>query len=45
MRKRSRYRPKPVLVDPVGYVLESIKPVKDHDDYLLILKVILKIFS
>lgn len=27
MRKRSKYRPKPVLQDPVNYVLTGIKPV------------------
>lgn len=35
MRKRSRYKPKPVLVDPLGYVLESTKPLAEHDSYVL----------
>jgi hypothetical protein len=35
MRKRSRYKPKPVLVDPLGYVLESAKPLVEHDSYVL----------
>ena len=39
MRKRSRYRPKGVLINPVAYVLEGMKPVKYHDDYLLNLKI------
>lgn len=40
MRKRSKYRPKPQLANPIDYVLESIKPVKDHDDYLLNIKLL-----
>lgn len=39
MRKRSSYRPKPVLVNPLLYVLESMKPVKYHDSYLMDLKI------
>ena len=39
MRKRSKYRPKPVLQDPLGYVLESITPVSQHDSYLVDLKI------
>lgn len=39
MRKRSKYRPKPVLQNPLGYVLESLKPVASHDDYLVDLKI------
>ena len=39
MRKRSKYRPKPMLANPVGYVLESIKPVALHDSYLIDLKI------
>jgi len=27
MRKRSKYKPKPVLFDPVGYVIAGIQPV------------------
>ena len=38
MRKRSSYRPRPVLVDPLGYVLESMKPITDHESYLVDLK-------
>ena len=39
MKKRSKYRPKPVLVNPLGYVLESMKPVAHHDQYLIDLKI------
>lgn len=39
MRKRSRYRSKGVLINPVAYVLEGMKPVRYHDDYLLTLKI------
>jgi len=39
MKKRSKYRPRPVLVNPLGYVLESMKPVAHHDQYLIDLKI------
>ena len=39
MRKRSSYRPKPVLVNPLLYVLESFTPVRAHDSYLVDLKI------
>ena len=39
MKKRSRYRPKGVLLNPLGYVLEGMKPVKSHDSYLINLKI------
>lgn len=39
MRKRSKYRPKPLLVNPLGYVLESMKPVAHHEQYLVELKI------
>jgi 5-formyltetrahydrofolate cyclo-ligase len=39
MRKRSSYRPKPVLVNPLLYVLESFTPVRAHDSYLIDLKI------
>lgn len=35
MRKRSKYKPKPVLLDPLGFVVESANPLKDHDSYVL----------
>lgn len=39
MRKRSKYRPKHVLQNPIGYVLESMTPVVKHDSYLVDLKI------
>lgn len=39
MKKRSKYRPKGVLINPLAYVLESLKPVKSHDSYLIDLKI------
>lgn len=39
MRKRSKYRPRPVIVNPVAYVIESITPVAQHGGYLLTLKI------
>jgi hypothetical protein len=39
MRKRSKYRPKPVLSNPLGYVLESISPVASHTAFMLDLKI------
>ena len=35
MRKRSKYRPKPILKNPIGYVMESMKPLSQHDHYLV----------
>lgn len=39
MRKRSKYRPRPRLANPLGYVLESMTPVTHHDSYLIDLKI------
>ena len=39
MKKRSKYRPKGVLINPLAYVLESLKPVREHDSYLIDLKI------
>lgn len=39
MRKRSKYRPKHVLVNPVGYVLENLSPVNSHTSFMLDLKI------
>lgn len=39
MRKRSKYRPRAVLVNPVGYVLEGITPVAEYNTYLVDLKI------
>lgn len=35
MRKRSRYKPKPVLVDPVAFVVEGSTLLADHGSYAL----------
>ena len=39
MRKRSKYRPKPILMNPLGYVIESMTPVAYHESYLVDLKI------
>jgi hypothetical protein len=39
MRKRSKYRPKPVLLNPVGYVLEGLEPVRSHTGHATKLKI------
>lgn len=40
MRKRSKYRPKGVFINPVAYVLESLTPVSQYrDTFLLDLKI------
>ena len=39
MRKRSKYRPRDKLVNPVAYVIEGLTPVKEHDSYLMDLKI------
>lgn len=39
MRKRSKYRPKGVFVNPVAYVLESMTPVAQHSNFLVDLKI------
>lgn len=39
MRKRSKYKPKPVLLNPVGYVVESVSPLASHGSMLLTLKI------
>jgi hypothetical protein len=35
VRKKSKYKPKPVLQNPLGFVLENITPITQHEDYLL----------
>ena len=35
MRKRSKYKPKPVLVNPLGYVMESATPLIEHESYVV----------
>jgi hypothetical protein len=38
VRKRSKYRPKGVRLDNMAYVKESVKPVVEHENYLITLK-------
>jgi len=38
-KPRKKYRPKPVLQNPVGYVLESMMPIRNHDFPLVDLKI------
>ena len=40
MRKRSKYRPRRVLLDTMAFVQESLTPVAKHDNYLLDLKIV-----
>lgn len=39
MRKRSRYRPRQVILNTIAFVQESVTPVAKHDSYLLDLKI------
>lgn len=39
MRKRSKYRPKGIIENPLSYVLESVKTVASHSSYLLDLRI------
>lgn len=39
MRKRSRYRPKGVILNPMAYVMEGMVPVTQHGSYLVTLKI------
>lgn len=39
MKKRSKYRPRRVLLDTMAFVRESMTPVALHDNYLLDLKI------
>jgi hypothetical protein len=38
-KPRKKYRPKPVLQNPVGYVLESMVPIRNHDFPLVTIKI------
>ncbi len=38
MRKRSKYRPKGVRLDPIGYITEGFKPVMEHESFAVDLK-------
>ena len=39
MRKRSKYRPKPIALNPMAFVLENMRPVAHHESYLIDLKI------
>ena len=39
MRKRSSYRPRPVLRDPLGYVLAGVAPLTSYTDEATTLKI------
>jgi hypothetical protein len=38
MRKRSKYRPKGVILNPMGYVKDGFAPMTDHADQLVTLR-------
>lgn len=39
MRKRSKYRPKGVILNPMAYVMESMMPVAHHGGFLMTVKI------
>lgn len=39
MRKKSKYKPKRVLLNPMGFVLENLSPVRSHKAFMLDLKI------
>ena len=39
MRKRSKYKPKHVLLNPMGFVMEGLSPVRSHSSFMLDLKI------
>ena len=39
MRKKSKYKPRAILANPMGYVLESMTPVAKHDSFMIDLKI------
>jgi len=39
MRKRSKYRPKPVVFNTMGYVKESLTPVSQHAGFMVDLNI------
>jgi hypothetical protein len=39
MRKRSKYRPRELIVNTMGYVLEGMAPVAKHNSYFVDLKI------
>ena len=40
MKKRSKYRPRRVLLNTMAFVQESLTPVAKHDNYLLDMKIV-----
>lgn len=40
MRKRSKYRPKGVRLDTIGYVVESMTPVAKHESFAVDLRLV-----
>ena len=39
MRKRSKYRPKGLIMNPIAYVMEGMIPVAKHEGFLIDLKI------
>lgn len=39
MKKRSKYRPRAMLANPLGYVLESLTPIASMNKYFIDLKI------
>jgi hypothetical protein len=39
MKRRKKYRPKPVLANPLGYVMEGMTSIPSHGEYLLDLNI------
>lgn len=39
MRKKSKYKPRPVLINPMGYVMEMVATVTSHKQYLTSLRI------
>ena len=39
MRKRSKYRPRAILTNTLGYVVEGMTPIAKYDTYLVDLKI------
>ncbi len=35
MRKKSKYKPRAILANPMGYVLESMTPVSKHNSFMV----------
>lgn len=38
-KPRKKYRPRARLVDPVGYVVEGLTPIANHESYLVDMKI------